>query len=369
MKSFKGSVLYYRIYDIGQDIDLKKAQELLNRKNLTEQFKLKRPQRSLIIDQAPIVIAMGQENYEVLGKIFSIVATAKLWHFGSISILFKIVIPVEFAMEEFKNLAYSIENDSRLETMARDTALSVLKDLSELTGHKSVLWEQVEDYTIYNLDPSLVEGRNYAQLLDSQDLYQLILTETTANISAAQMLSIRANSAQYAEDDLTVLDWNSAFICSRDDAQDLCDVIEFGLCQSLELRYYDDRLDRKLSTLYKAVKTHQGSIFSSPFSKLAEEAALFYIEISEIKEKVNNSLKVIGDIHYAKIYRMALERFRVKDWNNSIEEKLDNLKEVALIFQSDINERRNLLLEITIILLIAIEVIPLLWGIFVSPGR
>lgn len=363
MKSFKGHISYYRIYDIGQEIDLKKSVELLNKKNLTEQFKLKRLNRSLVIEEAPLVVSLGSVTHEILGKNFQLSATGKLWHFGSISINFKIHIPVEIDIKEFKNLAYLIENDERLDKMARDSAYQIVRDLGDAVRLAGI-WSQFEDYIIFNLDPHHAESSNLQDLLESDDFYQLILTETNVDLSSSVRDSIKAHAVQYSTKDIAVIDWNSAFVCSKDDAQDICDVIEFGLCQSLELRYYDDKLDKKLSALYKTVQSKQTRLFSSPFSKLAEDAALFYIEISDIKEKINNSLKVIGDVHYAKIYRVALERLRLKDWNASVEEKLDNLKEIALIFQSDVNEKRNLFLEITIILLIAVEVVPLLIGFF-----
>ena len=99
---------------------------------------------------------------------------------------------------------------------------------------------------------------------------------------------------------------------------------------------------------------------------MAKDAALFYIEISDIKEKIINSLKVTGDVHYAKIYRIALERLRLKDWNQSVEEKLDNLKEIALIFQNEVDHRRSLILEVTVVLLIAVEVLPFVYRVIVE---
>jgi len=365
MESFKGHVTYFRIYDIGQGVNLHKAQEELKRKNLTEPFKLKKGLRAIVIDEAPIVVSLGSQNFEILGKSYIIAATAKLWNFGAISIVFKIRISPAMAYGDFKNFTYVLENDEKLERMALDSVYQIVRDLGGAISEAKV-WTQFEDYLIFSLDPDMLGHKPVISLLDSPELYHLVLTEPSVELSQSVKDSIRANAIQYTVNDLSVVDWNSAFLCSYhpDDIQDICDVIEFGLCQSLELRYYDDKLDRKLSAFTKMVQTNKSRVFSSPFTKLAEEAALFFIEVSDIKEKINNSLKVVGDIHYAKIYRIAIDRLRLKEWNDSLEEKLENLKEVALVFQNDINEKRNILLEITIILLITIEVIPFLWGIF-----
>lgn len=363
MKVFQGQLHYYRIYDVGAEVDLKQALAILNQKNLTEQFKLKRPSRSLVIEDAPIVISLGNIPYEILGRHWQLQASGKLWNFGALSIMFKFIFPEEIPIQEFKTLAHLIENDDRLDAMAKDMAYQVIRDLGN-SIISSGLWTQFEDYIIFNLDPSILKGQKVSSLLDNRELYELILTELNVNLSDSVVDSIKKNSVQYADNDLAVIDWNSALICSEDDTRDFCDVIEFGLCQSLEMRYYDEKLDKNLSTLYRAVQENQSSkLFSSSFRQLAKDAAIFYMEISEVKEKIINSLKVTGDIHYAKIYRMALERLRLKDWNQSVEEKLDNLKEIALIFQSEVDHRKSLLLEVTIVILIAIEVIPFVYSL------
>ena len=320
--------------------------------------------RYLVLDEAPIVISLGAIPYEILGRHWQLQASGKLWNFGALSIMFKFIFPEEVPIEEFKRLAHLIENDDRLDIMAKDTAYRVVRDLGESIKF-SGLWNQYEDYIIFNLDPHVLRGQKASTLLETKELYELILTELDVELSTSVKDSIKNNAVQYSESDLSVIDWNSALICSNEDARDFCDVIEFGLCQSLEMRYYDDKLDKKLSTLYRAVQDNQSaSLFSSSFKQLAKDAALYYIEVSEVKEKIINSLKVTGDIHYAKIYRMALERLRLKDWDQSVEEKLDNLKEIALIFQSEVENKRSLLLEITIVVLIAVEVIPVLFNLF-----
>ncbi|MDH4468052.1 MAG: hypothetical protein QE271_08340 [Bacteriovoracaceae bacterium] len=359
MENFRGQVWYYRIYDIGHEVNMVKAVELLNLKNLTEQFKLKRPNRSLIIDQAPIVISLGEITYEVFGRKFPLKAYGKLWNFGALSLTFRIIIKESIPISTFKNIANVIENDEYLEKMARKTLDQLLIDMGEAIKRPRV-WEQFEDYLIFNLDPSENSDSDLSHLLQSNDFYQLILTETNINLSQSVKDSIRNFAVQYSDKDLTVVDWNSALVCSTEDFQDICDVIEFGQIQLLEMRYHDDQLDKKLSALNKAIQETKPSIFSNKYKNIAQDAAKFFIDISDIKEKIDNSLKVVGDVHYAKIFRLAIDKFRLREWNVGINEKLENLKEVALIFQNEVNERRNMLMEITVIALIAVEVIPLI---------
>jgi hypothetical protein len=127
------------------------------------------------------------------------------------------------------------------------------------------------------------------------------------------------------------------------------------------MRYYDDLLDEKLNNLYNNVVGGKKGIFSKQYAKFAEEAGQIYIEISEIVENVENSFKVVGDFYLAQIFRASSKRFRFDDWVRSINEKLGNLAEVSKLLHSEVNESRNQIMEITIIALIAVEVVPLIW--------
>jgi uncharacterized Rmd1/YagE family protein len=71
----------------------------------------------------------------------------------------------------------------------------------------------------------------------------------------------------------------------------------------------------------------------------------------------------VGDFYLATIFRMASKRFRFDDWQKSINEKLSNLAEVSKLLHSEVNESRNHMLEIIIIILITIEVVPFLYGL------
>ena len=102
------------------------------------------------------------------------------------------------------------------------------------------------------------------------------------------------------------------------------------------------------------------SIFSSRYTHLALEAGQRYIEIAEIVESVENSLKVIGDLYHSVVFRMAGRKFRFADWQTSIDNKLDNLAEISKLLLDNINHRRSQILELTVIALISIELIPLI---------
>lgn len=365
MKTFKGHILLQRIFDIGAEIDLAKATSILATTAVAEQFRLRRSSRNIVIDEAPISMSLGDWEHEHAGKVMNISTLGKLWSFGAFSLTLKIPIIEETPITEIKKLAYYLENEDEITSIALEKTKLVVEDLSPAIKQPGI-WSQFEDYIIFMREP---EGApTPAELLESEDFFQLLLTETDVRLSNQIKDAIRSNFFQYGQDDYVVIDWNAAFICATpSDAQDMADVAEFALCQVLEMRYYDEMLDRKLGLLYKSIQTSKPSIFSNNYSHHAHDAALIYIEISEVIEKIENTLKVIGDFYYAKIFRTASDRFRVKDWQASVDQKLKNLADVSSLFQAETNEKRNQLMEAIIIILIAIEVVPFLWGKFIQP--
>jgi len=362
MQNFNGQIIYYRVFDIAAEIDTNLARELLSKQSVAEHFKLRRSSREMVIEQAPVVMNLGTFDQTIRNREFPILGQAKLWSFGAVSISFRLELSQSISIQELKSLAASIEMEDSLHEHALEIVKKLIHQLGSCLTNQGV-WDQYEDYLIYNMDPHQIDG-DIKSILDQEEFYQLIFTEEVDQLSEGQKNLIRQSSIQYGKNDLIVIDWNSAFICSQGDSQDVADVIEFALCQLLELRYYDELLDHKLSNLYKSIQNKEPSLLSNQYNKFSHEAAVVYIEISDIVEKIQNSLKVIGDFYYARIFRLSVEKFRCSDWQKSVDSKLNNLAEVSRLFHSQVNERRNQLLEIIIIVLIAVELIPFIQSLF-----
>lgn len=360
MKTFTGSIQLYRLFDIGGEIDLEGATGLLSTR-FSEKFKLRRNSRAVVIEQAPLVLGLGGWQQVIDDEKYDVNVTGKLWSFGALSLMLRIDVPSARPAKDVLKIGHFLENSHDLSMALETMAYDVIKDLGPiLTSPK--LWDQFEDYLVYLYKDKPTEqggkAPEIAELLSSELFYQLILGEVERPVHEQMKIPIRQNTLQYGNDDVVTIDWNSAFIWSEGDHDDIADVIEFALVQLLELRYYDDLLSRKLSFLYRAIKTTSPGIFTKRYNELAHEAAGLYIELSEIVERIENSLKVVGDFYYAKIFRAAVDRFRLKDWQRSVDQKLGNMLEISKLFQAEISLKQGHLLELIIIILIAVELIP-----------
>jgi hypothetical protein len=364
IKIKKGKILVYRVFDIGSEIDLDKVEALFEDKKLKERFKLDRKHNmSLIISSSPVSVQLGTFEIKLVDKLVPAELIAKVWHFGTVSLCFQIPIAEGTTWFDLVKTASWIENDEEIEVFARTKAKEFQNDIKYAIPVLNE-WTINEDYVTYFIQE--FDGVNGAlvNLPEKLDIPALILAESKEMLSDSIKKSVLENVYQYSKDDLVVVDWNSALVVEPNGSMDVPLIIEFALNQLLEMRYYDDLLDQRLNTLYNEVVGRKKGLFSNKYSRLAEEAGQIYLEISEIVENVENSFKTVGDFYLATIFRASSKRFRFDDWQKSINEKLGNLAEISRLLHSEVNESRNQTMEMIIVLLITIEVIPFIVGLF-----
>jgi hypothetical protein len=294
---------------------------------------------------------------------FSCELGVKVWHFGAVSFSFQFPIQEGTTWSELVKIASWIEKDQEIDGIARIRAKEFQNDIRHAIAVPNQ-WEVNEDYVTYFIQEFDGLTGPLSTLCDQVDIPALILAEPGNTLSETIKKTTPDFTYQYYKDDLVVVDWNSALVVEPNGSMDVPLVIEFALNQLLEMRYYDDLLDQRLNTLYNEVVGRKKGILSNKYSRLAEEAGQIYLEISEIVENVENSFKTVGDFYLATIFRASSKRFRFDDWQKSINEKLGNLAEVSKLLHSEVNESRNQMMEIIIILLIGIEVIPLISKLF-----
>ena len=143
---------------------------------------------------------------------------------------------------------------------------------------------------------------------------------------------------------------------------DVPDVIEFALTHLIELRYYDDLLDDKVADLYDAISRSQRTVFRTNYARLAREAGALFMDITEFIERVENSLKVIGDFYLGTIFRGTVARLRLQEWEENVTRKLQLLARVSELLSVQATAHRGHVLEWIVILLIAFEVVWALAG-------
>ncbi|MEN0058472.1 MAG: hypothetical protein AAGB31_06530, partial [Bdellovibrio sp.] len=254
-----GRVLIYRVFDIGKDVDLEKAQKLFEASGSAQRFRLNRRSKAMIINNAPLSLVIENSKYNALGHPLELEITAKIWHFGALSVTLALDLPKDISWNRLIELGNFLENDLTLHDLAKKRVEQIIQGMDRERSN-SISWDTYEDYICYFF--KRIDGceKNALSILDKYDVYRLILSENNETLSEQIKKSISESTFQYSQDDLAIIDWNSALIIEPSGSMDIVDVIEFSLCQLLEMRYYDDLLDEKLSYLYAALEKKHFSI-------------------------------------------------------------------------------------------------------------
>jgi hypothetical protein len=356
VKIQKGSVLVYRIFDVAEEIDLTRARTLLQNIKGPDTFRVpKFIDRGLIVKTPPLAFELGSVDVQLECGAFTMNVIGKIRDFGVLSLVYEIPLVPGTDWDRLVAIAADLEEGSEIDEIAQHQAHDVAERI-RASLKKPNDWDVFEDYIIYNFEK--FEGDTTAQnLLQRADVPALLLAEDDQQIAPATRESILENTYQYAVGDLALVEWNSALVVEEVPSRDVADILEFAVTHLLEMRYYDDLLDKRLALLYDDIERSKNSVLRAPFAQIYQDASTRYIEFSEFTERVENSLKVVGDFYLATVYRAATRRFRLADWQQDITRKMNILAQVSSLLQGEVNIRRSHWLEITVIALIFFEVV------------
>jgi hypothetical protein len=355
----KGQILEFRIFDIAEEIDLHKVELLLNQKQGESRVNItsKRTQ-TLIIKNPPIRLQLGEVDIPFAKELSRVEITATLWEYGSLSLCFSLPLkntPAATLLNYSVDLSYHEKIISDLNHLAQ-TKVKELLDLLKPAFKRPTVSAMREEYTVYFVEKTSANCKP-RELLNLIDIPSLILAEKESQLSDSMREGILNSIYQYTDNDMVILDWNSAFVFEPSGTKDVVEILEFTLSQLLELRYYDDLLDHHIEQLYDNIEERRQRIFRTRISSLLHSANRHFLEFSEFVERITNSLKVVGDFYLATIYRSSIKKFRVNDWQDNVNRKISLLGQVSELLESEVNTRRGQIMELIIILLIFYEIV------------
>ncbi|WML67215.1 MAG: hypothetical protein METHP_00720 [Methanoregula sp. SKADARSKE-2] len=338
---------FYRIYDIGREIDLNWLERALAQSYFTARTSFVRVKpKSIMIEEPPLSILMHPVRVERDGRAFEFSVVARVYDIGAIS--FCLVYENQEAdLSALEEIAFLFAGQEGLS----EFYVQYLKTLGEIIRphikNFAINPDFFEDYSVY-----VTDRRD-----DSIDPVPILIGERI-NISPQMREEIVKNSLSYTTDDLAVLSWDSALLCNPESPTDLIDLIEFANVQVLELRYYDRELTREMEKMYDDIEHadrlsqfRRGHKYHAIMTKQMES----YAEISEVIEKVNNLIKVTEDVYYARVYATALKVLRSGLWSESVSRKIEVIQENYSMLSDEVRIQHSNFLEWIIIILIALE--------------
>jgi hypothetical protein len=355
-----GRAVAYRVFDVADEFDLAAAERIVQSTHSPSRLRLARPTgHSLVVRNAPITMTLPPSTIRIRADRIEPEVVARIWDYGVISMQFHISLPAGMSWDSLVSLAEAIEDDNDIDEVARQRVQEVAHALAPAAKLPHPVGA-MEDYVIYQVER--VDGvANAATLLEAADIPSLILGERKERLSERLRESIRSSALSYSESDLAVIDWNSAFLVEPAGSRDVADMIEFAVTHLTEFRYFDELLDERLERLYDEIERERGGFFRSEYARLSHEANTLYIEFSDYIDRVDNSLKFVGDFYLATIFRCAVNRFHMREWEESVTRKMNTVARVSELLHAEVNVRRGHVLEIIVIVLIVLELLSALF--------
>ena len=354
----RGTVIVYRVYDVAEQFDLGRIERDLSVGRGPSRLVIARSTgHALVVRDAPITLSLGACGVRLGGGEVAADLFARVWSYGVVSLQFRIPIEPGTSWSALVRCAALVEDDNDV----TERATARVRELATTLHPAATLPHEPqgeEDYVVYLLEE--LEGvGDLAELSKRVDIPALILGEPEQRLSDDVRRPILESSLSYSSRDLAVVDWNSALVIDDSGSRDVPDILEFAVTHLMEFRYFDTLLDDRLESLYDSIEARRRlrSFFRSDYERLSHEASSLYLEFSEYVERLENSLKFVGDFFLATVFRRAATRFQLREWEESVSRKLNALARVSELLNAEVNTRRSHFLEIVVIALILFEII------------
>jgi hypothetical protein len=358
----EGRVLAYRQLDVANEIDLVACQARLQESAPRRGGLTREGAQSLVISTPPLEIALGPRALVLprTGAGLAADVSVRVFDYGALSFSFEIPISAGSTLGDIVPWCDELYDAPELDRVAREMVEPLLARLGDAVRGRHE-WNAVESYTVVYV--RRIDGNPPAEeVLSSPSLASLVLGEpTNRRLSSSQRQDVLKHAHSYFDDDLVVVDWNCAFVLEPSGSRDIPDILELASSQLLELRYYDELFDAELARVYRELDRVRvrglRDVVRSPLVDLGRRVVRRLVELSEFAERVDNTLKVIGDFYLARVYESAVRRFRIRSWQASIDAKQALLAQSHSLIRGEIDARRTTLLELVVIVLILVEVI------------
>lgn len=353
-----GEAILYRLFDVGYEIHLDQVHGLLESTGPERRKPIRADAHAIHIANPPVTVPLGTETVPIGDRTQQVQVSARVFDFGVVSLRARLALPT-VPWSEFVSLgiaagssgAWGIFESCRDRLIERIRSAIDRPDLAKIS----------EEYIVYRIDriedPS---GRALGpDSLGDEDIARLLMGEARP-LSAQARGELLSRHFSYLDDDLAVVTWTSALIVeSVPEDTDVQYVLEFANAQLLELRFYDALLDAELPRIYDEIAASRGGGFlgSGRFRRLLARIQTRVADATEAVERAENSLKVTDDVFLARVYGAAMEIFRGAAWRNGIDRKVAIVRDTYTMLNAEAQARRAEIMELTVIVLIAIEIV------------
>ena len=351
-----GHLFFFYAYEAGFEVDLEKARTLCEASDAPGIAGLRPSPPHLQYRPKPLVVPAGTVEAEVEGNRFRLDAAVKIFDFGALSVT--LTLPArDLPWEEYRSTALALSAGTGLEKSAR-AAVERVFDRIRPAVSRPMLSDLVEEYSLWHVSefsPPMTGTQALEEL--PQDIARLLTLEE-GKFSEAAIAEILRSPIRYFDNDLFLADWCASFAYDPK-FQDTVEVLEFLNVQLLELRFFDRLLLEAIDATAQELR-RRGRIYHilhDPYEKPLHKLSQISTDVSLVRERIYNSLKLVGDAYLARVYEEARRKVGAERHEGSVRDKLATLTEIYTVLNDRAQASRTETLEMIIILLIVFEIV------------
>ncbi len=342
---FTGNIYIFHAFDVGDDINLEKIEQLPSVNALPF------PHRKYFKNyHEPLAIELPHPHAS------SRCNSCRIHNFGAISLTYK--VPFTSTLQELRTNVITIENQ-HLEQSIMDVK-SVYKKIKPCIA-KPHFFQTRSSYAVIQVDPRpdliTVEQlkKDYGAIIASALRFE------TESLSDYQRNEILKDAIGYFRGELIIIDTDATFLYDNEYEETL-EFFEFTNIQLLELRYFDRLLDEQLNKIYEGQANKVSVRAYLPFIGLfapdpAAQWGRLKADISVITERLENSIKLVGEPYFSELYEHLVDKLDIHNWRNAVHKKLEIVRDIQQTYQQKIDVIREDMLTVLIIILIFIELV------------
>ncbi len=367
--AFAGEVIFQRIFDLGGTLHMPQARKCLG--DLAALGRGVQPSRAApeyMNYTAPIAIDLTSLHLDLVdedGRPAQV--SARLYEVGALAIMLRLTAREERLMDlsRYPTMPLYRNGQAVKRQQISGLILETLKPL--LRPAMDEVFDvpiEPEPYTTYVLTETTAPAETLFKEQRAQIAALLISEPYPDKLSSSEIDDTLKNWTSYYKEDLVAADWDAAFMVEPSGQyDDILYIFEVANLQLLALRKYDVYLDQTLDKGYDEYdRLSKGPPVSTGSARdMVRELSEVRMDLAKVTDEVANTAKFFGDWYGARVYMGLAGKLHIADYHRIVEEKLATLNELYQSVLAEIDRRQSLVLEITVILLIVIEVAIALW--------
>jgi hypothetical protein len=359
-----GFVRSFFLYDLCEEIDLATVRALVNTSNTSlasrqPGFRHLAPQY-VRFERPPVVERIDPV---VLDSGARLLCAVSYYDYGVISVEFE--VPFDFDWTGLVSLCASSMDAPEIEKKAAEVAHDC-----ELRVRAALLkpydYHLTEDYYIAHVQPfagseGMLSGSALIEKFGSE-IAQIVRGETVP-LSDKERAEVLNSRLSYYPNDLLIVGWTGALIYDTSEgAAPTIQLLEYANSQLLEFRHYDHLLTGLLAQVYDAVNSGSGFLGRWRLAREAERLNAIQLDVRELTERVDNSIKFLSDTFSSRVYRLAANRIGVPDYRTLVDQKLSTAGELYRFMMDRFHQGRAFALEAMVVVILMIELVYLFRG-------